>query len=80
MPSAMTRSAFVCVWLCARAWLAMCACIANHAHASLSSDLQVTSPLLFKLSDCGRSLLSHGAAEIKRFDLGILNPIYERVG
>jgi hypothetical protein len=25
-----------------------------------------------------RALLSHGAAEINRFDLGILNPIYER--
>jgi hypothetical protein len=28
--------------------------------------------------DCGWSLLSHGAAEIKGVDLGILTPIYER--
>ena len=28
--------------------------------------------------DCGWSLLNHGVAEIKRLNLGNLNPIYER--
>ena len=28
--------------------------------------------------DCGWSLLNHGVADIKRLNLGNLNPIYER--
>jgi hypothetical protein len=33
---------------------------------------------LATISDCGWSLLNHGVADIKRLNLGNLNPIYER--
>ena len=52
-------------------------CYANR-QLNLVLDLSITHERLLQQFDCGWSLFSHGAAETKWVDLGILNFIYEK--